>query len=301
MVVSAPGTPLVRIGELSRRTGVTPELLRMWERRYGILTPQRTEGGFRLYSQADEERVARMQRGIAEGLPASLAARRAAAAPDGAAPGAPAVAPPVLVRELTDALDRFDDMAANAVLDSALAVLSLETVLTELILPYLQELGSRWERSEISIAQEHFATSIVRGRLLGLSRGWGNGTGPRGLLACPPGELHDLGLICFGLTLRQHGWRVVLLGPNTPIDSIRDAAARLDPKLVVVCSMLTDALDVVATELGELGATHRLALAGPGATPELATRTHAWHLAESPTAAARRVVAPAAGLSDKLA
>jgi methanogenic corrinoid protein MtbC1 len=263
----------------------------MWERRYGLLRPQRTEGGFRLYSDADQERVVLMQRGIAEGLPASLAARRVGAE-TGAAEAPPlAVAPPSIVRHLAEALDRFDESAANAILDGALATLSLEAFLADVILPYLQALGSRWERSEISIAQEHFATSIVRGRLLGLSRGWGTGAGPRALLACPPGELHDLGLICFGLTLRAHGWRVVLLGPNTPIDTIQDAASTLLPSFVVVSSMSIEAVGAVIDDLRRLGGTHQLAIAGPGVTADQAAHANALHLAESPTVAARRVIA----------
>ncbi|HXV03786.1 MAG TPA: MerR family transcriptional regulator, partial [Gaiellaceae bacterium] len=74
--------PQLRIGELSRRTGVAPELLRAWERRYGLLRPQRSEGGFRLYSGADERRVELMRRHLRRGLAAAEAARLAAAAGD---------------------------------------------------------------------------------------------------------------------------------------------------------------------------------------------------------------------------
>ncbi len=269
----------------------------MWERRYGLLEPQRTEGGFRLYSPADEERVRQMQRGIADGLPASLAAQRIDLRSDNERQIFAGVSPPVIVRQLGDALGRFDESTANAILDGALAGLSLATVLDAVLLPYLQDLGSRWERGEISIGQEHFATSIVRGRLLGLARGWGAGSGPRALLACPPGELHDLGLICFGLTLREHGWRIVLLGPNTPIETIRETAHGLGPAVVVVSSMSTRAFEVVLDDLRALGASHRLMVAGPGATPGLADRVHGIYLADAPTVAATRVIENVSGTS----
>lgn len=287
--MSETAAALVRIGELSRRTGVTPELLRMWERRYGLVDPRRTEGGFRLYSPADEERVRRMQKGIADGLPASLAAQLIGTGPERGDQVALGGSPAEIVRELTIALDRFDEAAANAALDRTLAVFALRTTLDAIVLPYLQDLGARWEHGKISIAQEHFATSILRGRLLGLARGWGTGAGPRALLACPPGELHDLGLICFGLMLREHGWRIVLLGPNTPIATIREAADALAPQIVVISAMAADALSVVLPALTELGAHHRLALAGPGATPDLAGTTRALVLTESPTEAANRI------------
>jgi MerR family transcriptional regulator, light-induced transcriptional regulator len=66
--------------------------------------------------------------------------------------------------------------------------LSLATVLRDVVLPYLTELGERWERGTASVAQEHFASNLIRGRLAGLARGWGNGHGPRAVLACPPGS-----------------------------------------------------------------------------------------------------------------
>src|SRR5688572_28720824 len=108
------------------------------------------------------------------------------------------LSPPAVSEELTAALDRFDEPRSQAVLDQVLAVMTVDTVLGEVVLPYLQELGARWERGEASIAHEHFASSVLRGRLLGLARGWGQGIGPLALLACVPGEQHDLGLIAFG-------------------------------------------------------------------------------------------------------
>src|ERR1019366_4956691 len=102
---------------------------------------------------------------------------------------------------LRQALDAFDEPAAQAVLDRLVSDLSLTTVLRDVVLPYLTELGGRWERGTASVAQEHFASNVIRGRLAGLARGWGNGHGPRAVLACPPGELHDLALMVFGIVL----------------------------------------------------------------------------------------------------
>ena len=81
----------------------------------------------------------------------------------------------------------------------------------------------------MSVAEEHFATNVVRGRLLGLARNWSSGGGPVAVLACPPGELHDLGLICFGLLLRERGWRIAYLGPDTPIETVADIASPSAP------------------------------------------------------------------------
>jgi MerR family transcriptional regulator, light-induced transcriptional regulator len=259
--MDAPG--LLRIGEVSRRSGVSPELLRAWERRYNLLRPTRSAGGLRLYSGADLERVRAMQRHLADGL----AAAEAAALATHLAEQAPsAVALDDLRRELEGALLAYDEPRAQTILDSLLAAATVDTVLSKVVLPYLHELGEGWERGEVSVAQEHFASSVLRGRLLGLARGWDRGLGPRVLLACAPEEQHDLGLVCFGLALRERGWRIGYLGADTPIDSVADAALAFVPEFVVVSAVTADRFRAKASELKELAKATRLCLGGAGAT-----------------------------------
>jgi DNA-binding transcriptional MerR regulator len=261
----------LRIGELSRRAGVSPELLRAWERRYDLLQPTRSPGGLRLYSLEDLERVRLMSRHMKEGLAAREAAALAARATLAPEP-APVDRPAGLAfdaesarAELGRALEAFDEPRAQAVIDELLAVATIDAALSEVIVPYLHELGERWERGDLSVAQEHFASNVLRGRLLGLARGWGRGTGPRALLACPAGERHDLGLIAFGLALRARGWRIDFLGSDTPTDSIVDAAGALDPALLVVSATAPELLEPLAPELARLARRHRVAVAGVGA------------------------------------
>ncbi|HSJ73197.1 MAG TPA: MerR family transcriptional regulator, partial [Miltoncostaeaceae bacterium] len=119
--------PLVRIGELSRRQGVSPDLLRAWERRYGLLAPERTPGGFRLYTAEDEARVGAMRRGLAQGLSASAAARMALREPT---PPEGPVRPRALSAaqaEIGAALESFRDVEAQTALDRLLATFSLTT------------------------------------------------------------------------------------------------------------------------------------------------------------------------------
>ncbi len=205
MLYSQVVDTLLRIGELSKRSGVSPELLRAWERRYGLLRPTRSAGGLRLYSLDDLERV-RLMRGHLEGGLAAAEAAALVSRPSAAEDAAkPVLLPGSALHELADALDSFDEPRAQAVFDGLLAIATVDALLTEVVLPYLHELGERWQRGDASIAQEHFASSVLRGRLLGLARGWGRGLGPLALLACLPGEQHDLGLIAFGLALRSRG------------------------------------------------------------------------------------------------
>jgi MerR family transcriptional regulator, light-induced transcriptional regulator len=228
------GAAQLRIGELSRRTGVATELLRAWERRYGLLTPERTSAGYRLYSADDVRRVRRMRGLLATGLSAAEAARQAASEPRPPAEAERAeVAPGAAAAELRRALESLDDANAHAAFDQLLADYSNAAVLTGVVLPLLRELGAGWERGEITVAQEHFASNLLRGRLLGLARGWDRGSGPRAVLACPPGERHDLGLVIFGLALRDLGWRITFLGADTPPETIIETVRRLEPQALV--------------------------------------------------------------------
>jgi DNA-binding transcriptional MerR regulator len=251
-----------RIGELSRRSGVSPDLLRAWERRYGLLRPSRTAGGTRLYTEQDAARVQAMQRQLAAGLATAEAAAIAAEAPSDLQP----VFDTSRARQkLATALAEYDEERAHAAFDELVATLSLDSLLKDAVLPYLHDLGERWERGEISVAQEHFATALLRGRLLGLGRGWGQGLGPTALLACPPGEQHDLGLIAFGLALRARGWRILYLGPDTPLDSLAETARVATPDLIVVSAVKARSLTNLRERLADLTQTSRVAVGGPAA------------------------------------
>ena len=283
----------LRIGELSRRSGISPELLRAWERRYGLLHPERSDGGFRLYTARDEQRVASMRANLDRGLSAAEAARLALAEPEvevdvaGADAGAPALERGA--DELRAALDALDETRAHAALDRMLAALSVQAVLGGVVLPYLHELGERWARGEVSVGQEHFASNVLRGRLLGLARGWDGGGGPRALLACPSGELHDLGLIAFGLALRGHGWRITYLGPNTPLPTVGEMAGELRPAAVVLAATTDAGFDADRAALRGLSSGAAVWLAGPGASAALADDAGAQLLEVDPLGAAERV------------
>jgi DNA-binding transcriptional MerR regulator len=280
----------LRIGELARRTGVSPELLRAWERRYGLLRPDRSPGGFRLYGADDERRVRAMQANLAHGLSAAEAARLALAeaSPDAASPAEGSGLAAASAR-LRTALYAFDEAGAQAALDELLAGFSIDALLAEVVMPTLSELGARWASGEATIAQEHFASNVLRGRLLALARDWGRGLGPVAILAAPPREQHDLALVCFGLALRARGWRITYLGPDTPVQTIRDAARALAPSIVVVAAEIEEHLERAAGELEALGREVRLAVAGAGASVALAERANALLLSDDPVSAAERV------------
>ncbi len=261
--------PRLRIGELSRRVGVSPELLRAWETRYGLLRPDRTAGGLRLFSEEDERRVYLMRKHIAAGLSASEAARLARSGGESSAQGSSASFAEIQAA-LAHGIEALDEPMAQAALDQLFRAFALPYALSEVILPFLHRLGERWAAAETSIAHEHFASNVIGGRLRALTPGWGSGVGPRALLACPPGERHELGLLCFGLALREHGWRITYLGADTPLREITDALGELSPNMVVLSAISPQRFRDASEEIGVLGSLVRVCIGGAGATSALA-------------------------------
>ncbi len=286
---------MIRIGELARRTGMPSATIRAWERRYGVVEPRRGESGYRLYSPADERRLRSMAALVDEGLAPAEAADRIRGIggdpgkPDGAS-GATSLGDSMQA-ELIESLLRFDNPASEEVLDRAISTLSLDAFVGDLVLPVLRRIGELWSLDQVTIAQEHFASNVLRGRLMGLARGWGSGDGSLALLACPPGEHHDFGLIGFGLALRERGWRITFLGSDTPIESIKTCAEETGPDVIVIFAMNEDLLAAVEPDLARLSGRSKLLLAGSSADVDLADRLGAARLPDDPLLAAGSMVA----------
>ena len=264
MFLVSVGRGAHRIGEFARRVGVSPELLRAWEQRYGLLQPVRSAGGFRLYTKEDADRVARMRRALADGLSAAEAARVAL---ENEAPARGLIED--ARARLLGAVEAYDEAALQAVLDDGVAAFGLEPFVRDLILPALAEIGRRWEAGNAEVSQEHFASHLIRGRLLSLARLWGRGAGPLALLACAPGEQHDISLLAFGLLLRSHGWRILFLGADTPISTLKATAHVTGPAAIVLVAFDAALLESEATALRQLARIAPLFLSGPGATTDL--------------------------------
>ena len=283
----------MRIGELSRRSGVSPELLRAWERRYALLRPRRTDGHTRLYSAADETRVRLMRRYIEQGLPPAQAAEMVTTARLTVRPGQALSIPPADVadahREMQASLDRFDETSAQRALEKLFGTYSALTVVRDVMMPYLREVGDRWATGHVSIAQEHFASNFLHARLLAFARGWDRGLGPRAILACAPGEHHTFGLITFGVALHELGWRITYLGADTTVAMIEEAAAHVTPDLIVVFAAMPERLAAIADDLQTLGRQRTTAIAGAGATEAISAQISVRRLEGDPVTAAQGV------------
>ena len=261
-----PGLYPIRV--VAAQTGLGVHTLRAWERRYGLPRPTRTAGEHRLYRAEDIVLLRRVQALIARGTPPSRACALVLAEHDAgrpapeAAPAQPApdtaLSPPVLGlrAQLRAAFVALDDESADAALGEAFSLFGTEQAIEQVVMPSLADVGTAWAEGRASVAAEHFATTMVRARLLAAFEQAGrNERRPAVLLGAGPGDQHEMPALALALLLRRRGWRAIYLGPNTPLEALRDATARTGPSMI--CLSVTTAANVPSlTET--LRALHRL-------------------------------------------
>jgi len=276
-------TPALRIGAVARRTGVAVATLRAWESRYQVLQPCRTDGGHRLYSEEDVDRVLAVLRLTAQGwsvsaAAASVTAERAparlglvgsgtdAAAPASTSAGADPRRDPTsrrLEQDLAQAVRTFDVSLAEGVLDEALARFGVAFALEDVVMPMLRRLGEGWEDDPALIAAEHFATNTLRPRLHTLLLGARNASAPSCVAAAPAGEDHELGVLAAAAIASDLGFRVTYLGARTPHSALERSVATIRPDVVLIGAMTAHAGRGFCAAPPDLG-TARLVVGGPG-------------------------------------
>jgi MerR family transcriptional regulator, light-induced transcriptional regulator len=247
--------PTFNLKAVVNETGLKPDTLRAWERRYGLPDPERTTGGHRLYSQHDIDMlkwmVARQDEGLSISRAVKLWHRLVKAGRDpltdeefhNSLDEAPAVAAPISQGNAVDefrqrwieACLRFDEQGAERVLSQAFAFFPVETVCYEILQKGLSDIGVGWYEGEISVQQEHFASALALRRLDTLLATTPPPTrNGRILAACPAEERHTFGLLLITLFLRRAGWDVVYLGANVPTDRLNATVAATKPHLVLL-------------------------------------------------------------------
>lgn len=266
-----PDTGKYPIKAVCQLTGLSPDLIRAWERRYGAIAPDRAARNQRLYSDRDVARLALLKQATAAGH----AIGRIAALPDealaslvAAAPVAPEPDHGPLAERIAAAIERLDYMAADEALGQAAAMLPPEQLIDQVVLPVLDRLGHRWQQP-LGIAAEHLATSLLRSLLGTLlrTRTLARHRAPV-LLSTLPGELHEMGLLVAALSVASHGVPVCYLGPNLPADELIGAAERIGAFAVGLSLVLPpseERLGDLARIATSLGPGTRLWLGGSGA------------------------------------
>jgi len=230
-----------RIGGVASRTGLSEHVIRAWERRYGVPTPQRSEGKYRLYTEDDVRLLQRLRELTEDGVPISEAV-------DVATGRGAEVAQPKPVRAaardgaqlhewreaILTAARSLDQRAAEDVLDQALSALPPLVVYEGLMVPVLRHVGDEWGSGRLGVAEEHLVSQAVRTRLVRLL----HAASPNGrrhvVCACFPEDQHEIGLLGAALRFRAAGFRVTYLGARTPAAELTRVLRELRPDIVAL-------------------------------------------------------------------
>ncbi len=301
---SLPDEPLLNIKAVSQATGIEAVTLRAWERRYGVPFPQRSEQGYRLYSDRDVAILRWLKARVEEGVTIGQAVSMLETQLPQAAPQSSIVN--VVGGDLTSFEQMFDDLLQGAhafdaesvqhTIVQAFALFPVEDVCLNLLAPALAEIGRQWRMGEASLQVEHFLTNLVRQHLLALDaampppsrRG-------RVLLGCGPDDWHEMAVLMLSLFLRRRGWEVVYLGQAVGLDQIEAALESIKPDVVVLSasafeslSNLPDAARLVQ-EQANGGITFMFGGALFSHIPDLASRIPGVYLGDSLLDALQRV------------
>jgi methanogenic corrinoid protein MtbC1 len=260
----------LNIAALARRTGVAPDTLRKWEQRYQILCPTRTAGGQRRYSERDVARVEWLCERLAEGYRIGEAASLL-----GTADTTPTRSPQDHLGAMLDAVGAGEPAYVGLLVDQALALHGVDATFDEILVPLLKTVGKRWQDRELAVGDEHLVTETVRSRLGHLLADAGSGGHGTAVLACAPGEQHELGLMMVAVRLRRDGWRVVYLGANTPLADAVEVARRQDARLLGISVTTPQNLAALEPAAAD-GLT--VVLGGAAATAAAAKRLGAVHV-----------------------
>ena len=272
------------IKQASTRSGVSIPTIRVWERRYGVVSPTRTAAGYRLY---DEESIARLramrqlidlegwrpsqaaQRIVAGGTdPAFLAAIAAEAARAWTASIRATAGLRRRFDSFIDAARRLDIASMERALDDAFAAQRFEAVMDRVVFPALRAVGDAWAAGDIDVAREHAASETIRRRVARYFDAAGVADGPRVLIGLPPGSHHDLGAFAFAVAARRAGLDVVYLGADVPLESWPRTIHSIDPVAVVLAVATTTDVDSARTVIDLLRSADAppiVAVGGPAA------------------------------------
>ncbi|MDH3456007.1 MAG: MerR family transcriptional regulator [Gemmatimonadota bacterium] len=246
---SDPTQPRHPIQVVAKRTGLTADVLRAWERRYGAVVPGRSASRRRLYSDADIARLALLRQAteagrsigqlaeLSDGELRRLVAEDLSAAVGQVRPvdsGAANATQPFLESALS-AVHALDGGALQSTLNRASLVLSPGDLIERLVVPLMRHVGDRWYRGELSIAHEHLATAVVRGMLsdLALTR-TPMADGPSVVVATPANQMHELGALVVAATAAGTGWHVTYLGANVPAEDIAVTVERIGASAIAL-------------------------------------------------------------------
>lgn len=247
-----PSDDCFPIRTVSAITGVNAVTLRAWERRYGLVKPQRTAKGHRLYSHGDIERINQIVRLLERGVSVGQAAAHLAASAPAASTN-PEDPWQGYIQRAIDYITTFQEQHLDQLYNQALALYPIEVVTNRFIVPVLVLLGERWESNAGTVAEEHFFGTFIRNKLgARFHHRHVQRHGRRLLVSCLEGEHHEIGAMLFALAANDNGYQIIYLGPNMPMGELALAARRAHCDAIVISGSIDPSLETLNQHLREL-------------------------------------------------
>ena len=256
-----PDLPRHPVRVVAQRTGLSSHVLRAWERRYGVVTPTRTEGGQRLYSDSDIARLLLLRTLTVAGgaisqlaqLPNDELSRMVREEPLSAPEAAPGGSAEQWRAGALAAIAALDSSALRRELGRSAMALGVPHFLEQVVSPMLREVGLRWQDGRLGVAHEHLATAVVR-EVLGWVRESSEtmGAAPTLVVATPTNQVHEGGALLVAATAAAEGWRVTYLGVNLPGPEIAAAAVRTGARAVALSLIYPDNDPTLGSQLEAL-------------------------------------------------
>ena len=236
----------MNIQAVARRTGVPAATLRKWEERYGVPAPSRTNGAQRIFSDRDIRQIEWLRDRLDEGLRISQAVELLTRIDE------PVGSTADLCNALSAAVEARVPSRIEALVNQTFAVCEPPTAIAEVAAPVLERTGELWEDDRISVADEHFVAQLLATKLRTLLDTTASGATGVAVLACVPGERHEIGLLSLATLLQLDGWRVVYLGQDTPPAAAFELAADLGARVVAVSATMDGPAGAAREELERL-------------------------------------------------
>jgi MerR family transcriptional regulator, light-induced transcriptional regulator len=247
-----PGS-LLPIRTVANLTGINPVTLRAWERRYNLITPKRTPKGHRLYTEDDVELIKQVLDLLDQGISISQVKPLLEQTPaqQQATPGSETGHVwKNYQQKMLDAVDNFDEHVLDSTYNDALSLYPVDVVNQRLISPLLRIIGERWKERDTGIAEEHFFSVYLRNKLGARIHHLNQrSNGQLLILACLPGEYHEIGLLLFALATVNFGYRVLILGSNTPLDQLPGVLQQRPCAAIVLSGSARPSRGLFETEL----------------------------------------------------